>query len=206
MLTRLLSHPGVTEELELRSRFGFLAFHGGSLERETDRIARAAAARADASFYGLIMPPEFRWHIPSNRVDPAESATLAAFLDHVEVAIAVHGYGRGGLFTTMLLGGQHRGLAAHLGGLLAERLGHYDVRSDLDTIPADLRGLHDDNPVNRPRGGGVQLELPPRVRGMGPFWTGWDRSTENPHTAALIETLALAATTWPLSGPDTRSG
>ena len=38
----------------------------------------------------------------------------------------------------------------------------------IDAIPRELRGLHPDNPVNRPRAGGVQLELPPRVRGLGP--------------------------------------
>jgi phage replication-related protein YjqB (UPF0714/DUF867 family) len=31
-----------------------------------------------------------------------------------------------------------------------------------------LRGLHPENPVNRARAGGVQLELPPRVRNLGP--------------------------------------
>jgi phage replication-related protein YjqB (UPF0714/DUF867 family) len=173
-----------------------MAFHGGSLERETEVIALAAAERAGASAYALVMPPEFRWHIPSNRVDPAQSPALAAFIDHVEVAVAVYGYGRGGMFTTMLLGGQHRDLAHHLGAALRRRLGHYRVLDELDEIPADLRGLHDLNPVNRPRGGGVQLELPPRVRGMGPFWAGWDRRRPNPHTAALIDTLAEAATTW----------
>jgi phage replication-related protein YjqB (UPF0714/DUF867 family) len=196
MFARLQSHPGVTEVLELRSTFGFMAFHGGSLERETEVIAMAAASRAGASCYALVMPPEFRWHIPSNRVDPAHSPALAAFIDHVEVAVAVHGYGRGGMFTTMLLGGQHRALAGHLGRALRQRLGHYRVLDELDDIPADLRGLHELNPVNRPRNGGVQLELPPRVRGMGPFWAGWDRTRPNPHTAALVETLADAATSW----------
>jgi phage replication-related protein YjqB (UPF0714/DUF867 family) len=35
---------------------------------------------------------------------------------------------------------------------------------DMDRIPSHLRGVHGDNPVNRVRGGGVQIELPPRVR------------------------------------------
>jgi phage replication-related protein YjqB (UPF0714/DUF867 family) len=117
----------------------------------------------------------------------------------VDVAVAVHGYGRGGMFTTMLLGGQNRGLARHLGAALRTRLGHYRVLDELDDIPADLRGLHDLNPVNRPRAAGVQLELPPRVRGMGPFWAGWDRSRPNPHTAELIATLADAAVAWPVA-------
>jgi phage replication-related protein YjqB (UPF0714/DUF867 family) len=197
MFARLLSHPGVVERLVLDGRFGFLAFHGGSLERGTDEIARRAAAAAGASYYAVVMPPEFRWHIPSKRVDPAQSDRLAAFLDHVEVAVAVHGYGRAGLFTTILLGGTHRPLADHLAGELLRRLGHYEIRHDLDAIPTDLRGLHPDNPVNRPPSGGVQLELPPRVRGMGPYWHGWPRDEPNPHTDALVDALAHAARTWP---------
>ena len=39
MLAELLAHDGVEEHLELRSTIGFLALHGGSLERETDCIA-----------------------------------------------------------------------------------------------------------------------------------------------------------------------
>jgi phage replication-related protein YjqB (UPF0714/DUF867 family) len=35
----LLRVPGVTESGVLRSRFGFLAIHGGGLEKVTDVIA-----------------------------------------------------------------------------------------------------------------------------------------------------------------------
>jgi phage replication-related protein YjqB (UPF0714/DUF867 family) len=197
----------VREDLALRSRFGFLAFHGGSLERLTDMIAEEAARRAGASYYGIVQPADFRWHIPSNRVDPAYSERLGAFVAHVDVAIAVHGFGRAGLFTTMLLGGQNRRLARHLGGLLRLRLAHYRVLDDLDDVPVDLRGMHPDNPVNRPRSGGVQLELPPRVRGMGPYWHGWESRDGGltPHTEALITALAEAATSWttPTADPTT---
>lgn len=196
MFARLLSHPGVREELVLRSRVGFLAFHGGSLERATDEVAEAAAELAGASYYGVVQPPEFRWHIPSSRVDPACSERLARFLGHVDVALAIHGYGRMPLFTTILVGGSNRGLARHVGSALRSRLGHYEVRDELDDIPADLRGLHPANPVNLPAGGGAQIELPPRVRGFGPYWQGRPRAG-NPHTAALVEALAEAARTWP---------
>jgi len=201
VFARLLSHPGVVEQLELRSGFGFLAFHGGSLERGTDEIAAAAAEASDSSYYGVVMPAEFRWHIPSKRVDPAHSENLAAFLDRVHTVIAVHGYGRAGMFTTVLLGGRNRALASHLAAVLRHDLGHYEVRDELDAIPGDLRGLHEDNPVNRPAFGGVQLELPPRIRGMGPYWHGWDRNRPNPHTTALVDALVRAARSWP--GSDT---
>jgi hypothetical protein len=71
----------------------------------TDTIAAAAADRAGASLYAVRQPPDLRWHIPSAEFDPRHSPALAAFLDHVEVAIAVHGYGRPDRFTTLLLGG-----------------------------------------------------------------------------------------------------
>ncbi len=199
----LLSHPGVREQLELRTRFGFMAFHGGSLERHTDEIAAAAAAASGASYYGVVQPPEFRWHIPSSQVDPAQSPALAAFLDHVEVAVAIHGFGRQGLFTTILLGGRNRPLAAALGSTLRRRLGHYRVIDELSELPADLRGVHGDNPVNRPAAGGVQVELPPRVRGMGPFWQGTGRT--NPHTEALVAALAEVAMTWTAAAPGSGS-
>lgn len=168
MLAELLAHDGVEEHLELRSTVGFLALHGGSLERETDDIAAEAAERSGASLYALCQPDDLRWHIPSVQMDPAESPALGRFLGHVDVVLSVHGYGRDGLFTTLLLGGGDRALAGHVAGHLRAALPGYTVAADLADIPKALRGLHPDNPVNRSRGGGVQIELPPRIRLQGP--------------------------------------
>jgi phage replication-related protein YjqB (UPF0714/DUF867 family) len=101
-------------------------------------------------------------------VDPDGSDGLAAFLDHCEQVLSIHGYGRDGCWTTLLLGGRDRALAASVAPVLRDGLDGFTVVDELDEIPADLRGLHPENPVNRARGGGVQLELPPRVRGLGP--------------------------------------
>lgn len=191
----LLAHPGVDEVCELRSRFGFMAFHGGALEAMTDVIARAAAEQADASYYGVHHPPDVP-HIPSHAVDPVHSETLAAFLDHCEVVITVHGYGRRGFWASLLVGGTNRDLAHHLGHHLRRRLPAYDIRTDLDHIPKELRGLHPDNPVNRPARTGVQLELPPRVRGTTPLFWDWEGPGLTPHTQALVHALADAARTW----------
>lgn len=168
MFDELLAHPDVEEEVVLRSRFGFLAFHGGSLEEATDGIASSAAQAAGASLYAVRQPPGFRWHIPSAMVDPAHSPALAAFLDHVDVAVAIHGYGRADMWTTLLLGGGNRELANHLRRSVGALLPEYSLVDDLDAIPVELRGLHPDNPVNRVRGAGVQLELPPRFAGWAP--------------------------------------
>jgi phage replication-related protein YjqB (UPF0714/DUF867 family) len=201
MFDELLAHPGVEEISELRSTFGFMAFHGGSLEQMTDDIALAAAEQAGASVYAVVQPPGFRWHLPSTQIDPVHSSVLASFLDHVDVAVAVHGFGRPDMFTTLLLGGRNRDLAGHLGTHLKGALPDYAVVDVLDDIPRELRGLHPENPVNRPRLGGVQLELPPRVRGLGPFWTDFRVTAGSgataPHTGSLIDALATAASTWP---------
>src|SRR5688500_1404773 len=154
VFAELLAHEGVEEVCELRSSFGFMAFHGGNLEHGTDQVAFAAAEQADASIYAVLQPPGLRWHVPSIAFRPGESERLATFVDHVDVAVAVHGYGAEGYWTTLLLGGRNRVLAGHVGAALrAELAPHgFDVINDLDAIPSRLRGIHRDNPVNLPRG------------------------------------------------------
>jgi phage replication-related protein YjqB (UPF0714/DUF867 family) len=184
MLDQLLATPGVEERCSLGSAFGFLALHGG-LEAHTAEIAQAAAVASNASIYAVVQPDDLRWHIPSHKLDPAQSDALNAFLDYVDCVVSVHGFGglRGSddRWITGLLGGSNRDLASRLAELLRDALPGYHWIDDLDVIPAHLRGVHPDNPVNRPAGGGVQLELPPRVR-------------RTPgHAAALIGALAAVA-------------
>jgi phage replication-related protein YjqB (UPF0714/DUF867 family) len=194
-LADLLAMPGVEELCELRSRFGFMAYHGGALEEMTDVIARAAADSAGASYYGVHQPDGMRQHIASTRVSPAESPALAAFVEHVDVVVTIHGFGRRGFFTALLLGGRNRRLARYVGEHLRRALPAYEVITDLELIPAELRGQHHLNPVNMPRAGGVQVELPPRVRGSSPLWWDWEDGL-TPHTRALIDALAAAARAW----------
>lgn len=167
MLGQLLATPGVQERCSLGSSFGFLALHGG-LEAGTAEIAQAAAAASNASIYAVVQPDDMRWHIPSHALDPAESELFVAFLEHVDVVVSVHGFGglRGDddRWITSLLGGSNRVLAARLAALLRDVLPGYRWIDDLERIPAHLRGMHPDNPVNRARAGGTQIELPPRVR------------------------------------------
>ena len=102
MFAELLAHDGVEEVCELRGRFGFMAYHGGSLEVATDVIARRAAAESGASYYGVHQPADLQWHVPSTKVRPQESPALARFLEHVDVVITVHGYGRQNYFTSQI--------------------------------------------------------------------------------------------------------
>jgi phage replication-related protein YjqB (UPF0714/DUF867 family) len=206
VFAELLAQPGVVEEVALGSKVGVMAFHGGSLERGTDGVARAVAERSGASLYVVAQPDDLRWHVPSKLFDPGSSHRLTAFLDHVDVAIAVHGYGRAGWFTTLLAGGTNRRLAAAVAAALTPALDlpdtTYRVVDDLDVIPVELRGQHPDNPVNLPPHGGVQLELPPRIRGHGPHWAGAEDGP-CPHTEALVEALAGVVTEAPSDGWET---
>lgn len=167
MLDQLLATPGVQERCVLGSSFGFLALHGG-LEAGTAEIAQAAAFASNASFYAVLQPSGLHWHVPSHAFDPSQSDALVAFVEHVERVVSVHGFGglRGDddRWITGLLGGSNRVLAGQLAELLRDVLPQYRWIDDLDRIPPHLRGVHPANPVNRTRLGGVQIELPPRVR------------------------------------------
>jgi phage replication-related protein YjqB (UPF0714/DUF867 family) len=193
-LSELLSNPGVMEASELRSRFGFLAIHGGGLEEMTDVIAERAATEADASVYLLRHPDRYPHHLPSARYDPDEAPRLAEFLDHVDVAVSLHGYGRIGRATQLLAGGRNRALAAHLARHI--RLTGYQVVTDIGDIPPELRGLHPNNPVNRVRDGGTQLELSARIRGISLRSPLPGADGLSPVTTALVRALADAARSW----------
>ena len=196
-LDQLLAVPGVEERSVLRSNVGFLAIHGGDLEAMTGIVAEQAAAAAGASCYTVDHPLGYRGHLPSSSFDPAESALLAEYLGHVDIAISIHGYGRAGRWVDVLVGGRNRALATHVAAVVGPRLDGYAIVSDLDAIPTELRGLHARNPVNLPRRGGVQIELPPRVRGLSPLSPPPGADGLSPPTSALVDALALAAATIP---------
>jgi len=180
-LEELLACRGVEEDLALRSRFGFMAFHGGSLETKTDAIAEEAAHKAAASFYAIRQPPHLRWHIPSSLFRADESPKLQAFFERVDIVVTVHGFRRKAFPRHVMLGGRNRALASHLAETLRPKLPGAVVVADLAEIPKSIRGVHPSNPVNVPRLGGVQVELSPMVR--------TDPST-------LIDALAEAARTF----------
>jgi phage replication-related protein YjqB (UPF0714/DUF867 family) len=189
VFAEFLAHPGVEEHVALRSRVGFLALHGG-LEPGTAELAVDAATASGASLYAVVQPDDLKWHVPAHQVAPVDAPSLAAFLEHVDVVVSLHGYLRPGLRTSLLVGGADRARAEELGGRLRAALPEYEVICDLRRIPPDLRGVHPSNPVNLTRGGGVQLELPHPVRSIGPFR---DVSYRR-HASTLSDTLAGYAT------------
>lgn len=195
-LSDLLADPAVVEESTLRSRFGFMAIHGGGLEKMTDVIAERAADAAGASLYVVRHPDHYPHHLPSALYDPAKSPRLKEFLDHVDVAVSLHGYGRIGRSTQLLAGGHNRALADHLAHHID--IPGYRVVTDLDSIPRELRGLHPANPVNLVRGGGTQLELSARVRGTSPRSSVPADDGLSPATSALVQGLVSGARSWKL--------
>jgi phage replication-related protein YjqB (UPF0714/DUF867 family) len=197
-LSELLATTGVAEHSTLRSRFGFLAIHGGGLEKMTDVIAERAALAADASVYVVRHPDQYPHHLASASYRAGESMRLDAFLDHVEVTVSLHGYGRVGRSQQLLAGGGNRTLARHVARHIT--VPGYEVVIDLDAIPRELRGLHADNPVNRARGGGAQLELPPRVRGISPRSGPAGDDGLCAATSALVTGLSAAAKAWQSAG------
>jgi phage replication-related protein YjqB (UPF0714/DUF867 family) len=202
MLKEFLDREEVTEVCELRGRFGIMAYHGGNLERTTDAVASEVANRTGSSFYGVLQDVPHRHHIASTHFDPAHSEALARFIEHVDVVITVHGYGRKRLWRHLLLGGRNRPLARHIAGHLRDGLpGRYHVLDDLDAIPKELRGQHPGNPVNRPPSRGVQIELPPTIRWNFREW-GWsdhEGTSRTTDVSRLIEALSDAVTSWDLA-------
>lgn len=189
-LAQLLALPGVEEICVLRSTVGFLALHGGSQDRGTHEIASQAAERSGASYYAIVQPRDQRFHLTSRRHDPAQSANLSAFLDHVEIAISVHGFGRDSLTLAVdlardvciepygparrgrqtgplqgiILGGLNPALLDAARSVLRDRFPGYRVGGEQIRL-----GFHPENPVNLPVAHGVQVELPPSLRGIGEF-------------------------------------
>ena len=198
MITKLLEREDVNEELELRSSFGFMAYHGGSLEKATDVIAREAAERSNSSYYGLIQSDDDPVHFASTQLLEEKSHLLQLFLDHIQIVVTIHGYGREHLFYSVLLGGRNRQLADHFAPILRDALPDYEFETVLENIPKELRGQHLRNPVNYPPLKGVQLELPPTLRWNRDEW-GWsDRGGigRAKHVDQLIDALVLGVKKW----------
>ncbi len=195
----LLAQPSVEEVCVLRSpTLGFMAYHGGRLEKVTDVIAEEAARRSNCSYYGVLQTADTVVHLPSKTVDPASSPELRSFVEHVDAVVTIHGFGRKRLWHALLLGGQNRELAAVVAQDLRRRLPDYDIIENVLDLPKELAGMHEANPVNLPTGAGVQIELPPTVRWnrAGRHWSDRGEMGRAPQVQALIDGLVDAANSW----------
>jgi phage replication-related protein YjqB (UPF0714/DUF867 family) len=189
-LADVLSLPGVLEISSLRSAVGFMALHGGSQDRGTHEIASRAAERSGASYYAIVQPSGVRVHLTSRHHNPDHSERLRDFLQHVEIAISVHGFGRdsfalridptGGIVIEpygpalrgrqsgplrgIIVGGRNAELVDAARRLFDDRFSGYHVADERIQLGFDPK-----NPVNLPTEHGVQIELPPGLRGIGDF-------------------------------------
>jgi len=215
-LAELLSLPGVEEVCVLRSTVGFMALHGGSQDRGTHEIASRAAERAGASYYAIVQPSGLRVHLTSRKHNPDQSERFQAFLRHVKIAISVHGFGRDGFcwwadpaqglvvepygpalrghqtapLRGIIVGGRNAELLAVSRRLFDDRFEGYHVADERVRLGFDAH-----NPVNLPSAHGVQVELPPGLRGIGDFGDRLVPSEDGIVTqviAAFIELAGLA--------------
>jgi phage replication-related protein YjqB (UPF0714/DUF867 family) len=129
-----------------------------------------------------------RVHLTSRRHNPDHSALLRTFLQHVDIAISVHGFGRdsfalwidperglviepygpatrgnqSGPLRGVIVGGRNAELLSVARRLLNDRFAGYHVADERVRL-----GFHPDNPANLPSERGIQVELPPGLRGIG---------------------------------------
>jgi phage replication-related protein YjqB (UPF0714/DUF867 family) len=216
-LADVLSLPGVLEISSLRSAVGFMALHGGSQDRGTHEIASRAAEESGASYYAIVQPSGIRAHLTSRRHNPDHSERLRGFLAHVQIAISVHGFGRDGFalridptegvviepygpalrgrqsgpLRGIIVGGQNSDLVEAARGLFHDRFPGYHVADERIRL-----GFDPNNPVNLPSSHGVQVELPPGLRGIGDFGERLVPSEDGIVTeviAALVELANVAS-------------
>ncbi|MGW1586667.1 poly-gamma-glutamate hydrolase family protein [Streptomyces sp. NPDC002386] len=153
--------------LTVRSDIGVLALHG-SKEGGTAELAREVAARTGATALVFTQPAGTPVHIPSHRMSEAPCEALREFLAHVSLTVSLHGHLRPDATRSIFLGGANRAAALALGRPLALLAPAFATVTDLELIPAGLRGLNPRNPVNLTRAGGVQVELPLAARTARP--------------------------------------
>jgi phage replication-related protein YjqB (UPF0714/DUF867 family) len=190
-----------------------MALHGGSQDRGTHEIASQAAERAGASYYAIVQPRGLRIHLTSRQHSPDQSERLRAFLRHVEIAISVHGFGRDGFHLRVdpvggvvvepygpalrgsqtgplrgiIVGGRNAHLLEVARRLLHDRFEGYRVADGRARL-----GFHPDNPVNLPSARGVQIELPPGLRGIGDFGEQLTPSEDGVVTEVIAALVELA--------------
>ena len=142
----------------------------------------------------IVQPDDLKRHVPSHEHDPTDAPLLAAFLDHVDVVVSVHGYwGHDDLHAALLVGGRDRALAAALGARLRAALPDYRVIDDLDDIPRRLRGVDPRNPVNRAPRAASRWSCRTPCAPSAPTAAATRGELHRAHTEALVDALAAFA-------------
>jgi phage replication-related protein YjqB (UPF0714/DUF867 family) len=159
-LAELIAHQGVVEYSILQGKVGVMAIHGGNIERGTEQMANYIASHSNSSLY-VISPRtrrrDWKFHISSNKINPAESEKLHQFLDHVSTAISIHGHVI--KRKVICVGGLNDDLRRKIVESLQEDFAVIDAVEE-GGICRNLSARNPKNIVNLMREKGVQIEIP----------------------------------------------
>jgi phage replication-related protein YjqB (UPF0714/DUF867 family) len=155
----------ISEHLHLGGSLGLVAIHGGGIEPGTEEIARFVAYHSGASLYvyaGRRAAGNLSLHRPSHRLKLHDRPLVIKFLNHVIMAISIHGHGRNE--RCVYVGGLHQAMVHQFVEAAQAALSPYEWIFDPESIPSDMRGQNPNNIVNLPPAQGMQLELPKDLR------------------------------------------
>jgi len=164
------SRGDTSEFLHLGGPLGLLAVHGGGIEPGTEEIARFVAHHSGASLYiyaGRRSTGNLSLHRPSHGMGHENRPLALRFLNHVRMAISIHGHGRNQ--RCVYVGGLHQSMVQGFVEIARPVLPRYQWISDPEFIPPGIRGRNPNNIVNLPSAQGMQLELPRELRQTRPI-------------------------------------
>jgi phage replication-related protein YjqB (UPF0714/DUF867 family) len=110
------------------------------------------------------------------------------FLNHVNMAISIHGHGRNE--RCAYVGGLHQAMVHQFVVVALAALSHYEWIFDPESIPLEMRGRNPNNIVNLPPAQGMQLELPRDLRRTKPAADG--RKLEPAGDALVLSRLLVS--------------
>jgi len=180
-----------SEHLHLGSSLGLVAIHGGGIEPGTEEIARFVAYHSGASLYvhaGRLSTGNLSLHRPSHRMKLEDRPLVMQFINHVNMAISIHGHGRNE--RCAYVGGLHQTMVHQFVEVAQAALSQYEWISNPESIPPEIRGQNPNNIVNLPPAQGMQLELPRDLRRTKPTPDG--RKLEPAGDALVLSRLLVS--------------